>query len=52
MVKQVGSAWKKVFRLSLPNDALRKATAAVNPVNIVALVFPSESIEIDEADAA
>jgi hypothetical protein len=23
MVKQVGSARKKVFRLSLPNDALR-----------------------------
>jgi linoleoyl-CoA desaturase len=23
MVKQVGSAWKKVFRLSLPNDFLR-----------------------------
>src|SRR4029077_6204946 len=30
IVKQVGSAWNKVFRLSLPNDALRKA-AAVNP---------------------
>ena len=27
MVKQVGSAWKKVFRLSLPNDFLRKATS-------------------------
>src|SRR3954464_14360508 len=51
MVKQVGSAWKKVFRLSLPNDALRKATAAVNPMNIVAIVFPSESSEVD-VDAA
>ena len=41
MVKQVGSAWKKVFRLSLPNDVLRKA-AAVNPANITQLVFRSE----------
>src|SRR6476620_4316407 len=47
MVKQVGSAWKKVFRLSLPNDALRKATAAVNPMNIVQIVFPSEPTEVD-----
>ena len=38
MVKQVGSAWKKVFRLSLPNDALR-AAAAVNPAAITQLVF-------------
>ena len=51
MVKQVGSAWKKVFRLSLPNDFLHKATAAVNPTNLVQLVFRSESVEID-ADAA
>jgi linoleoyl-CoA desaturase len=27
MVKQVASAWKKVFRLSLPNDFLRKPSA-------------------------
>ena len=32
LVRQVGSAWKKVFRLSLPNDFLNKATTAVNPV--------------------
>ena len=31
MVRQVGSAWKKVFRLALPNDFLRKATAAAKP---------------------
>jgi fatty acid desaturase len=27
--RQVASAWKKVFRLSLPNDFLRKTTASV-----------------------
>ena len=27
--RQVGSAWKKVFRLSLPNDLLKKASASV-----------------------
>jgi linoleoyl-CoA desaturase len=27
--KQVGSAWKKVFRLALPNDVTRKAAGAV-----------------------
>jgi linoleoyl-CoA desaturase len=46
MVKQVGSAWKKVFRLSLPNDVLRKA-AAVNPANVIQLVFRSEPADID-----
>jgi hypothetical protein len=46
MVKQVGSAWKKVFRLSLPNDVLRKA-AAVNPANVIQLVFRSEPAGID-----
>jgi len=25
--KQVGSAWKKIIRLSLPNDFLKRATA-------------------------
>jgi NADPH-dependent stearoyl-CoA 9-desaturase len=29
IVKQVGSAWKKVFRLSPPNDVLRNATASL-----------------------
>ena len=37
--RQVGSAWKKVFRLSLPNDFRSKAQAKVlelaNPVNLV-----------------
>jgi len=46
MVKQVGSAWKKVFRLSLPNDVLRKA-AAVSPSNVIQLVFRSEPAGID-----
>ena len=31
LVQQVGSAWKKVFRLSLPNDFLSKATTALIP---------------------
>jgi hypothetical protein len=35
-----------VFRLSLPNDVLRKA-AAVNPANVIALVFRSEPAEVD-----
>ena len=29
LVKQVGSAWKKVFRLSLPNDFAKRTTATV-----------------------
>jgi len=37
--RQVGSAWKKVFRLSLPNDFGKKASARVisiaNPINLV-----------------
>jgi fatty acid desaturase len=32
MPRQVGSAWKKVFRLSLPNDVLRKASSGVASV--------------------
>lgn len=51
MVKQVGSAWKKVFRLSLPNDFMRKATAAVNPANITQLVFRTESAGVDATAA-
>jgi hypothetical protein len=27
--RQVASAWKKVFRLSLPNDFLNKTTTSV-----------------------
>ncbi|MEV3905052.1 acyl-CoA desaturase [Mycobacterium sp. NPDC050551] len=37
--KQVASAWKKVFRLSLPNDFARKATTAVSPANVTRAVF-------------
>ncbi|MDT4999105.1 MAG: NADPH-dependent stearoyl-CoA 9-desaturase, partial [Mycobacterium sp.] len=47
MVKQVGSAWKKVFRLSLPYVALRKVTAAVKTANSTQLVFRSEPADID-----
>jgi NADPH-dependent stearoyl-CoA 9-desaturase len=39
LIKQVGSAWKKVFRLSLPNDFVRKTTAAVNPTALTQLLF-------------
>ena len=39
LVQQVGSAWKKVFRLSLPNDFARKATSTLNPGNLVQMVF-------------
>jgi fatty acid desaturase len=39
LVKQVGSAWKKVFRLALPNDFLRKATTAVSPKALRQLLF-------------
>ena len=42
--KQVASAWKKVFRLSLPNDfgkkASRKAVATVVPAAIARKVLP------------
>jgi NADPH-dependent stearoyl-CoA 9-desaturase len=47
MVKQVGSAWKKVFRLSLPNDALRKVTAAVKPANLTQLIFHPAAARVD-----
>jgi NADPH-dependent stearoyl-CoA 9-desaturase len=51
MVKQVGSAWKKVFRLSLPDDVVRKATAAVNPANIAQLVFRRSAGRVDASVA-
>ncbi|OBA83354.1 fatty acid desaturase [Mycobacterium sp. 1164966.3] len=43
--KQVVSAWKKIFRLSLPNDFARKATTALSPTNVTRAVFgtPSDS---------
>jgi fatty acid desaturase len=34
MPKQVASAWKKVFRLSLPNDFVRNAKSAMNPAAV------------------
>jgi linoleoyl-CoA desaturase len=37
--KQVASAWKKVFRLSLPNDFARKATTALSPASVTRVVF-------------
>ena len=37
--KQVASAWRKVFRLSLPNDFARKATAAIAPAIVTNAVF-------------
>jgi fatty acid desaturase len=41
--KQVASAWKKVFRLSLPNDFARKAAAAVSPATVTRVVFGKPS---------
>jgi linoleoyl-CoA desaturase len=37
--RQVASAWKKVFRLSLPNDFGRKASEAVRPSAIRGALF-------------
>jgi fatty acid desaturase len=41
--RQVASAWKKVFRLSLPNDFARKATAAIAPAAVTHAVFGKPS---------
>jgi linoleoyl-CoA desaturase len=56
--KQVGSAWKKVFKLSLPNDfklsdLARKATSTVVPTAVTHAVFgkPTETDDDDEAAA-
>jgi linoleoyl-CoA desaturase len=51
MVKQVGSAWKKVFRLSLPNDFLHKATTAVKPATVVQLIFRPAATRVDATAA-
>jgi hypothetical protein len=40
-----------VFRLSLPNDVVRKATAAVNPTNVIQLVFRPSADRIDASAA-
>jgi NADPH-dependent stearoyl-CoA 9-desaturase len=37
--RQVASAWKKVFRLSLPNDFRRKAVEAIQPVALKEAIF-------------
>ena len=50
LVRQVGSAWKKVFRLALPNDFLSKATAAVHPGTLTQL-FARGPIDADTAAA-
>jgi fatty acid desaturase len=49
LVQQVGSAWKKVFRLALPNDFLRKATAAANPATLTQLIFGEKTPPNTEA---
>jgi len=47
--KQVASAWKKVFRLSLPNDFARKATAAISPGQLTHAFGRSKTHDADEA---
>jgi linoleoyl-CoA desaturase len=37
--RQVASAWKKVFRLSLPNDFGRKAVEVIQPVALKEAIF-------------
>jgi fatty acid desaturase len=49
--KQVASAWKKVFKLSLPNDFARKATAAIAPTVVTHAVFGKPPAAEDEAAA-
>lgn len=50
LVQQVGSAWKKVFRLALPNDMLRKATAVANAGTLTQL-FSRKAIVPDTSAA-
>jgi NADPH-dependent stearoyl-CoA 9-desaturase len=47
--KQVASAWKKVFRLALPNDFARKATTALSPSTVSRVVFGVASPAADAA---
>ncbi|MDT5213004.1 MAG: NADPH-dependent stearoyl-CoA 9-desaturase [Mycobacterium sp.] len=51
MPRQVASAWKKVFKLSLPNDFLRKAAETVAPASVTRVVFGKPTPE-PEAEAA
>jgi linoleoyl-CoA desaturase len=50
MPRQVASAWKKVFKLSLPNDFkpagfLRKAAETVAPASVTRVVFGKPATE-------
>jgi NADPH-dependent stearoyl-CoA 9-desaturase len=47
--KQVASAWKKVFRLALPNDFARKATTALSHSTVSRVVFGVASPAADAA---
>ncbi len=47
--KQVASAWKKVFRLALPNDFARTVTAAINPANVTRAVLGNSAADRDAA---
>lgn len=47
--QQVASAWKKVFRLSLPNDFARKAAAAISPGNVTQAIFGRLPAQTGEA---
>ena len=54
--RQVGSAWKKVFKLSLPNgfkptDIARKATTVIAPTAVTHAVF-GKPVAVDEDDEA
>jgi NADPH-dependent stearoyl-CoA 9-desaturase len=51
MPRQVASAWKKVFKLSLPNDFLRKAADTRAPASVTRVVFGKPTPE-PEAEAA
>lgn len=47
--RQVASAWKKVFRLSLPNDFGRKASEAIQPSALREVIFAKPRREAQAA---
>jgi len=47
--RQVASAWRKVFRLSLPNDFPRKASEAIHPAAIKDAIFTRSRRELQAA---
>ena len=52
--RQVASAWKKVFELSLPNDFkptgfLRKAAETVAPASVTRVVFGKPTVDAEAA---